>query len=117
VIERTRLVAMATAGALACLPTAARADATTGNDLWSKCTSKDGVFDRAICDGYVAAISEAMGPPNGVYDFRACFPERSTRGQLVDVVKQYLDRHPEQRHLPAVTLVANALATAFPCKQ
>jgi hypothetical protein len=34
VIERTRLVAMATAVALACLPTAARADAT-GNDLWN----------------------------------------------------------------------------------
>jgi hypothetical protein len=109
-----RLVAMATAVVLACLSASARADMMTGNELWSLCTSKE-VSERLLCDGYVTAISEAIGPPNGVYSQLACLPENGTRGQFIDVVKRYLESHPERRHLPAVGLVGNALSSAFPC--
>jgi hypothetical protein len=113
---RPRIVTMATAVALAGLPTAARAAETTGNELWSLCTSK-GATENSLCFGYVTAIAEAIGQPTGVYGWRACFPEQVTRKQVVDVVTRYLDQHPEERHLTAGSLIANALAKAFRCKQ
>ena len=113
---RPPLIAMATAVALGCLPAAARALATTGNDLRSQCTDYPGTIVEGLCSGFVIAIGEAVGQSYGVYGWRACFPTQTTRQQWVDVVKRYLDRHPEQRHLLAGFLVAKALAEAFPCK-
>jgi hypothetical protein len=46
---------------------------------------------------------------------RACMPEHADAGQITDVAVRFLASHPERRHLPAVTLVAEALAEAFPC--
>jgi hypothetical protein len=114
-IGRTRLIAIAATLALACLPASARAD-ITGDDYWRLCTSKD-AGDEGFCSGYVAAIAAAVILPNAVSGWRACFPEHSTGQQKVDVVKRWLDQHPELRHHPASYLVAQALAEAFPCKQ
>jgi hypothetical protein len=110
-----RLVAMATAVALACLPTAARAD-VDGNELSHLCTSK-GARANGLCYGYVTAIAEVARGDDGLYGHHACLPEHTTRRQAVEVVKRYLDQHPEQRHYGASGLVAEALAEAFPCKQ
>lgn len=46
----------------------------------------------------------------------ACTHERINSTQVVDVVKQYLLKHPEERHLPAGALIGFALTDAFPCK-
>jgi hypothetical protein len=120
---RTRLAAMATAVMLACLPASARAVTTgtagTGNELWSLCTDTQGGVHGSgywICLGYVQGIADAVDTPNGLSGWRACRPEGATRGQLQDVVTRWLDQHPEQRHYSAATLVAKALAEAFPCK-
>ena len=114
-IEHTRLVAMATAVALACLPAAA---ADSGIDLWSQCTGKSISFSTGVCYGYVKAIAEVMAvSPKGVHGFRACFPEGNTWGQAVDAVKRYLDQNPEQRHFAGLYLVPSASAEAFPCNQ
>jgi hypothetical protein len=113
---RPRIVAMTAAVVLVCLPTATRADVTTGKELWPLCTSK-GATENSLCFGYVTAIAEAMGQPTGVYGWRACVPEQVTRKQVVDVVMRYLDQHPEERHSTAGSLVANVLAKAFRCKQ
>ena len=111
-----RLVAMAIAVALACLPTAARAD-LSGNELWNYCIGKNDLM-VFFCNGYVTAIAEAARPYGlGLYALHNCLPDDSTRRQTVEVVKRWLDQHPEQRHYPAVILVAKALAEAFPCKQ
>jgi hypothetical protein len=56
---RTRLVAMATAVALACLPASA-ADSGNVVDLWSQCTGKGISFATGVCYGYVKAIAEVM---------------------------------------------------------
>jgi hypothetical protein len=37
--------------------------------------------------------------------------------QAVDIVRQQLNRNPQQRHHAASGLVAAALQEAFPCKQ
>ena len=112
---RARPVAMATAVALVCLPAAARAD-VDGNELWRLCTSK-GTRANGLCYGYVTAIAEVARESDGLYGHRACLPEHTTRRQTVEVVKRYLEQHPEQRHYGASSLVAEALAGAFPCKQ
>ena len=105
---------MATAVVLACLPASARAD-TLGNELWNMCTSKD-VLEYGFCYGYVIAIAEAERHPDGLYGLRNCLPADSTRQQLVDVVKRWLDLHPAQRQYPASALIVGVLAEAFPCK-
>ena len=116
-----RLVALAaTALALACLPATARA--VTGNELWTYCAVTDPGsqgFNHLYfgdCEGFMLAIADALTSPNGIYGFRACFPANSTRGQSMAVVRRYLEQHPEQRHYQAGSLVAAALAEAFPCK-
>ncbi len=93
----------------------------TGNELWTHCVSADpnsqyfNPLNSGICVGVVTAIADTLAT-YGVYGFRACFPAHSTRGQAEDVVKRYLDQHPEKRHYVAADLVAMALAEAFPCK-
>jgi hypothetical protein len=112
--ERTRLVAMATAVAMACLPTAAETATSfySGNALWNEC-SGDNAFQSGLCMGFVAGISDAMS----IAAIKACFPPGVTVGQTADVVKRFLGQHPERRHEAAVFLVAAALAEAFPCKR
>jgi hypothetical protein len=109
---------VATAVVLACLPATARA--MTGNDLWSYCAAPDNYAAKnlatGVCDAHVTAIADSMLAPGGVWGRRACFPEHSNMGQSFDIVKRYLDQHPEQRHLSASALVAKAIGDAFPCK-
>jgi hypothetical protein len=115
--RRMRLVAMAAAVALACLPAAA-ADSGNVVDLWSQCTDKDSSFATGVCYGYVKAIAEVMAvSPKGVHGFRACFPAENTWRQAVDAVKRYLDQNPGKRHFAGLALVPAALAEAFPCDQ
>jgi Rap1a immunity proteins len=64
--------------------------------------------------GYVAAIADASGQ-RGVEGRRTCAPPNVTLQQDVDVVKRYLEMHPEQRQYVAEGLVALALSEAFPC--
>jgi hypothetical protein len=113
---RPRLVAVATIAVLACLPTAARADFLgTGND-WSKlCNNSDDV-SYGLCAGYVWGVADIMMESIPAFGWRACLPKTVNSKQAVDVVKRWLDQHPERGHYNAVSLVAVALAEAFPCK-
>ena len=117
---RTRLVTMATAVALACPPALAQEQEgkvfDTGNDLWSHCSGK-GDAHFGLCAGFVVGIADAMSNVTGILGRRACIPLPVSRGQVLDVVKRYLEQHPETRHDSAVSLVAQALSEAFPCKQ
>ena len=101
-LQNPQLVAIATALALACLPTAARADFATGNDLWNWFSSTDS-WRRGLCLGYVTAIAEIVDDGGSVNPL--CIPEQVTRQPNVDVVKRWLDQHPEQRQKHAEILV------------
>jgi len=87
-----------------------------GDQLWDECRTEP---PSRICDGYVAGIADAMGSAQalgmGVLGFHACFRVDLAISQLTDVVKLYLHEHPEKRDFLAASLVADALARAFPC--
>ncbi len=84
-----------------------------GNQLWDSCKSDPP--DQA-CQGYVAGVADAMVLNDGwVGGWRACLRDHTTRGQITDVVKQWLQSHPEERGYGAPALVIEALAHAFPC--
>jgi hypothetical protein len=44
-----------------------------------------------------------------------CFPKGVEGPQIVDVIKRWLDEHPEVRHYSASSLIAEALKEKFPC--
>jgi hypothetical protein len=92
--------------------------ASTGNNLLQACRSDKGSIDWWFCVGYLEGAHSAMGMDSAVGKAALgnCPPDGVTKGQLFDITVQYLDRHPETRHLPAVALIAKAWAGAFPCR-
>jgi hypothetical protein len=64
------------------------------------------------------AIADAARAPNavGAAGFTVCGLEDVTVKQLLDATTRYLSAHSEERHLSAFSLVAKALAEAFPCR-
>ena len=45
-----------------------------------------------------------------------CLPESVERGQIIDISTKYFEANPAKRHLPARSLIRDALVEAFPCK-
>jgi hypothetical protein len=109
--------AVATAVTLACHPAAAQEPVAfyTGNELWSHC-SDESAYSSGLCMGFVMGIADVMGAGSAILGARVCLPERVNGGETRDVVKRYLELHPERRHYAAASLVLDALAQAFPCK-
>ena len=82
-------------------------DWLNGNELFSACTQGD-----RLCFGYVLGITASAQLADSV-----CIPsDKVTAGQLTDVVKFWLQNHPEIRHHSASSLVMQALREKFPCK-
>jgi len=109
----------------------ARAGFLTGNRLLDICNAQPPDFvSPGVCLGYIEGIidSAAVTDKSGREQFRAgsmaesfqgyrwCQPANSEMGQAVDVVQKWLKEHPEKRHFSTPSLVAQALADAFPCK-
>jgi len=88
----------------------------TGNQLLNSCRAADGEYKDAICLGYVAAIHDALAF-DPIFNWRMCSPGGVTLGQAQDIVKAWLESHPQDRHYSASSLVAEALQDAFPCKE
>ena len=82
-----------------------------GSVLLEDCLKPAGSSGRGYCLGYVTGVANALLLIAG----DACVPERTTRGQMVDVAVRYLQAHPETRHHLAAALVRAALVEAFPC--
>ena len=61
---------------------------------------------------------ECVGVLHGLADLmeRLCIPSEATQSQVVRVVVNYIDRHPEKMHMPFTHLAAEALRAAWPCK-
>lgn len=91
----------------------------TGNGLDISCGENDGQqrpFPFGACYGYSVAIADVMHRGISISGFRACIPANITKGQVVDAVRTWLRKSPQQWHYGAAGLVAQALATAFPCQ-
>jgi hypothetical protein len=87
-----------------------------GNELHENCSAST-EFKEAACVSYIIGITDFIDLSQAAGDARLniCIPDRATAGQVIDVVKTYIDRNPKERHLAAVLLVTNALSEAFPC--
>jgi hypothetical protein len=92
------------------------AEIVDGNKLFADCRDGDdpSARDRATkwgtCFGYASGVADALVPA-GLY----CTSSGATAGDVVDVVKLYLQNHPEKRHLSAPQLIVNALKDRYPC--
>jgi hypothetical protein len=76
-------------------------------------------YDSGFCQGFVVGALDAIGLEQLTDDTRfarLCFPPRLDQKDAAEIVAIYLERHPEQRHQAAYTLVRMALAQSFPCK-
>lgn len=88
--------------------TSAYAEFWDGNQLLERLNSSSTVA-RATALGYIMGVSDTMQGANH------CPPENVTAGQLQDMVTNYLNNVPAQRHKTADTLVLLVLRGAFPC--
>jgi len=94
----------------------AAAEIIDGNKLWGDCQDGDNPNAResttkwGTCFGYISGVSDALVPA-GLY----CMPGGATAGQVVDVVKLYIQNHPEKRYMSAPKLTVDALSERFPC--
>ena len=88
----------------------------TGDDLYRWCaeaiTEAGGIF----CQGYVEGIADVLGAGNTINGYRACLKPGTTVGQVMDIAKQHLAKHPQDRGAAADGFVARALEEAFPCR-
>lgn len=103
---------------LAVLP--ATAGFKSANDLWDHCTARERdrhyQQDNAMCMGYIVGIADVLDDGDNVDGLRACLPRGATIGQVVDTAMYYIRDNPQDRHYSASSVVAAALAAAFPCR-
>ena len=68
-------------------------------------------FISGVTDLYDILISEAIVKPT------YCPPHNVSLIQMINVVVEYLQKHPEDLHYSASSLVMGAYVEAFPCAQ
>ena len=93
------------AAALVC--TGAHAEFKDGNKLLSEMNGSHGNQMSAI--GYVVGVADAL------MGITFCGPSTVTAGQLHDMVKQYLEQYPADRHNSADRIINHVLKSAWPC--
>lgn len=81
----------------------------TGNELYERIKSQEFV-KKSVALGFVIGVHDTL---DGI---TSCAPDSVTAKQVLDIVERFLDQYPEGRHLSATSLVRNALAKAWPCK-
>lgn len=65
--------------------------------------------------GYGKAKHDALGADGATSSKPFCLSASHSTEQHVYVIKQYMEKYPSLRHLPAALLIADAMADAFPC--
>lgn len=81
-----------------------------GNDLLRRLNSDDEVL-QMVALGYVTGVSDANKGRTH------CMPNNVTTGQLRDMVRNYLNNNPAERHFSAHSIVRAVLASVFPCEK
>jgi len=88
------------------------AEISNGNGLLDACNTKTDSFKQGECLGFIVGLSGGIG----LTDTRwFCTPENSNLGQSRDIIIQYLQANPGERHQPAAALATIALAKTWPC--
>ena len=95
---------------LALIAGSAQAEFKDGNRLLADLQSSY-VEDRMHAMGYIVGIAD-MG--RSVIN---CMPENATAGQLRDMVRNYLENTPAERHFSGDLIVNKVLKTVWPCSK
>ena len=82
----------------------------TGNDLLSICEDSD-AFGQGACRGFIMGVSD-MSQEQPWY----CKPRDLSDRQLVNIIIQSLNEHPDDLYNKPHSLVQEAFLEAFPCK-
>jgi hypothetical protein len=83
-----------------------------GNQLYSVCE----IGPTPVCAGYLEGVFDSMAHGDTIYGWRLCTPEGNINYQQIkDIAINYLRNHANIRHYKAVSLIAEAFASAFPC--
>lgn len=95
----------------------ARADVMNGKELQAFCMpGQASNFDMGTCLGYITGIADAMHRSTvNIYGWRACMGQGVTVERMHSAVVSFLNSHPQYLELDADSLVARALADAYPC--
>lgn len=91
------------------IPAMANAEFISGNELLSNL--KGNLDERMFAIGYIAGVSDFLDGAT------VCSPNGVTLGQMRDLIKEYLENNPQQRHYSADSLIRNRLEQLWPCKQ
>jgi Rap1a immunity proteins len=111
---RTILIALVFCGLM--MGGHAVAEVIDGSKLFADCrdgdnpSARDSTYKWGTCFGYINGVSDALVPAR-LY----CPPKGTSAGQVLDVVKLYIQDHADKRYLPAPQLIINALKEKFPC--
>lgn len=79
--------------------------------------AQEGV-SSGMCYSYVIGVQDTMAFRgfDGDQQPPFCIEQGTNGNSVVEVVAQWLDKHPAQRNKAAIFLVRQALAEGFPCK-
>jgi hypothetical protein len=103
-----------------------------GNELLDKChpffshvahPDDTTLLNEGYCAGYVMGVTDveamwkAIDTKAGTKAYEHyCMPEEVNNGQILKILKKWLDNNPEKLHWRADTILHVALLEAFPCK-
>ena len=87
----------------------AHAEFVDGNNLLSQLKDTGSYFKQGHAMGYIAGVAD-MG-----YGVVHCAPSNLTQGQLSDMIRNYLENTPAERHLTGDAVVNKILKTMWPC--
>jgi len=62
---------------------------------------------QGICEGYIAGVAETVAP--------GCIAETTEKHTIVETVRAYIKRHPDQVSNPASELVSEAVIEGWHC--
>lgn len=93
------------------------ASALTGNDLHDFCKSESTSACTGIISGTVRGFELAEGVHANQIKPVLCVPSTVRNSQLIDIVKNYLQANPSERHNDLHGIVIIAVMDAFPCNK
>lgn len=101
----------------------AKAEEYTAQKWASDCRA--GGFDTGFCFGYARSAADhdllismtlALAKGGPIAESRAhCLPSGVTLGQTVEIARRYVAENPAEWHKPAMYVLRDAWAKAFPC--
>ena len=79
------------------------------------CNSPHGApYDDGVCAGYITAIADSLLREPGMGE-QLCVPRNMSTSDFSKLVTRHVARNPDDKDLPAATVIRGALLQAFPC--